>query len=72
MKVTEVNIGNHVHIYRMLMRPPTPGALPGDGLIQVDDRCGFSEKSGHHYWGTVEYIRELTKEELEHYDMEEA
>lgn len=70
--MTEINIGNPMHIYRMLMRPPVPGALPRDGLIRVDDNCGYSPKTRHHYWGTAEYKRKLTKEELDNYEMEEA
>lgn len=54
--------------YAMLMRPPYPGALPKDGLIEVD----FNEfkLNGWHCWGTAVYGRELTEEEMLHYDME--
>lgn len=55
--------------YSTLLRPPGPGAVPRDGLKD----CGYTEHttpSGHHAWGWAEYSRELTPEELHHYDME--
>ena len=62
---------NERHCYAMLMRPPAPGALPWEGLVNVDMNEG-EMVSGHHYWGIAVYDRNLTKEELEHYDMEEV
>ena len=55
--------------YMCLMRPPMPGAIPKNGLDSVDFRDGCS-LSGHHYWGHAVYTRELTKEEIDHYDLE--
>ena len=57
-------------IYRCRMRPPSPGAVPMDGLIN----CDFTEKislQGNHYWGTVTYNRRLTKKEVAEYELEE-
>ena len=62
---------NAVFRYALLMRPPAPGALPGNGLIHVSFMPGKTA-SGHHYWGIAHYDRQLTKDELEHYDMEEC
>ena len=57
--------------YRALMRPPGPGAVPRDGL--VESRCIESiSPSGHHVWGWVVYNRYLTDEEINHYDLEFA
>ena len=57
--------------YRCLMRPPMPGAVPREGLNAVWFDEGETP-SGHHYWGTAVYIRELTEEEISHYDLEVA
>lgn len=56
--------------YLCLMRPPCPGAVPREGLIQSDGRVGYSMSSGHHYLGRVVYDRELTEDEIRHYDLE--
>ena len=56
--------------YLCLMRPPMPGAVPIDGLIQCDDKEGRSMESGHHYWGRVVYSRKLTEGEIRHFDLE--
>ena len=58
-----------MHVYGTRLRPPDIGCVPMDGLKEV----GFQEfeKGGRHYWGTASYDRELTKEETEHYDMDE-
>ena len=57
--------------YLCLMRPPTPGAIPKEGLDFVDFREGKS-LSGHHYWGHAVYNRKLSDEEIYHYDLEET
>ena len=57
--------------YYFLMRPPMPGAMPREGLTEV----GFDEgqaPSGHFSWGWAEYNRELTAEEVSHYDLEKG
>ena len=56
--------------YLCLMRPPYPGAVPRDGLVQVDFREGTSMESGHRYWGRVVYNRELSPEEVADYELE--
>ena len=55
--------------YATLMRPPQPGAIPRQGILEVCARTGIAP-SGHHAWGWVEYDRELTEEEVKHYDLE--
>ena len=35
--------------YMMLMRPPVPGAIPREGLVEVLDRESW--RNGRHYWG---------------------
>ena len=55
--------------YAALLRPPGPGAVPREGLTD----CGYDEirtPSGRHAWGWCIYGRELSPEEVEHYDLE--
>ena len=63
--------GDAYYSYALLMRPPAPGALPKEGLIHVSYLQGKTA-SGHYYWGSAEYNRRLTEEELKQYDMEEC
>lgn len=63
--------GEERFAYLCLMRPPTPGAIPRDGLEMVDFKEGQS-RTGHHYWGHAFYNRKLTEEEMRHYDLEET
>lgn len=56
------------YIYAMFQRPPGPGCQPMEGLFSVDTMESAVE--GRHSWGHATYIRELTAEETEHYDME--
>ena len=55
--------------YLFLLRPPTPGAMPKNGLKEIGFDEGFAP-SGHHYWGWAEYDRELSEEDVEYYDLE--
>ena len=59
------------YAYLCLMRPPTLGAVPKNGLDSVDFVYGESP-SGHHYWGHAIYNRKLSEKEMDHYDMEET
>lgn len=55
--------------YATLLRPPEPGAVPRDGLLQ----CGYSENltpSGRRSWGWAEYDHQLSTEDVAHYDLE--
>ena len=56
------------YCYLMRMRPPGPGAVPLEGLRMID--YDEEDKDGRHYWGHAYYKRELTKEEMEHYEMD--
>ena len=57
-----------MYVYGTWLRPPDIGCVPKEGLKEVS----FEELvfEGRHYWGTASYDRELTKAEIEHYDME--
>lgn len=57
-----------MYVYGTRLRPPDIGCVPKKGLIEVD--FNEFEANGRHYWGKAYYHRELTKEELEHYDMD--
>ena len=54
--------------YLMKMRPPTPGAMPREGLVRAEDRNIYIGL--RHYWGEAVYSRKLTESECDHYDME--
>jgi len=56
------------YVYKMILRPPDPGAVPREGLIRVDDVESW--KGSRRYWGHAVYDRRLSREETEHYDME--
>ena len=58
------------YVYLCLMRPPMPGAVQIDGLIQCEDKEGRSMENGHHYWGRVVYSRKLSGGEIRHFDLE--
>ena len=55
------------YVYKTVLRPPGPGAVPRDGLIRAD--CVESWQNNRHFWGHAVYNRRLTKEEMEHYDL---
>ena len=57
-----------MYVYGTRLRPPDIGCVPKEGLEGVDFH--EFEMAGQHYWGTAYYCRDLTKEELEHYDMD--
>ena len=57
-----------MYVYGTRLRPPGIGCVPRDGLKEVS--FAEFESVGRHYWGTASYDRELTAEELEHYDMD--
>lgn len=55
--------------YATLYRPPMPGAIPREGLLEV----GFDEitaPSGHHAWGWAEYNHKLSETEIRLYELE--
>lgn len=55
--------------YACLMRPPGPGAVPRDGLVE----CGYEQDvdpdTGQDYWGWCDYDRPLTKKEISSYEL---
>lgn len=57
-----------MYVYGTWLRPPDIGCVPKQGLKEV--RLAEFMADGRHYWGSAVYDRELTKEELDHYDME--
>ena len=57
-----------MYVYGTRLRPPDIGCVPKEGLIEVN--FNEFEAAGRHYWGKASYSRELTKEELRHYDMD--
>lgn len=55
--------------YAFLMRPPMPGAMPREGLIECMEIRG-SAPSGHSAWGWADYNRRLTDKEINDYELE--
>ena len=55
--------------YATLMRPPGPGAIPHNGLVEMKEISGTAP-SGHHAWGWADYNRYLTDQEIRDYELE--
>ena len=55
--------------YALLMRPPMPGAMTKNGLLECRDIKG-NTPSGHPAWGWAEYNRKLTDKEISDYELE--
>lgn len=55
--------------YAFLMRPPMPGAMPREGLIECKEIHGIAP-SGHRAWGWADYSRRLTEKEVQDYELE--
>lgn len=58
-----------IYRYGCPERPPVPGAVPRDGLINLFSADEPDEKCTNCRWGWVEYRRLLTAEEIEQYEL---
>lgn len=58
--------------YYTRFRPPMPGAVPRDGLKAIDDYGTRLEVQGIKAWGSADYTRPLTEEEIDHYELASA
>ena len=68
-KLVSIDLKPKTYSYLCRMRPPMPGAVPRDGLLEV--RYLTSEKGKlFQGWGIVTYDRKLTQEEADHYDLD--
>ena len=59
------------YVYYMLMRPPAPGAMPFDGLADLND---FGERTyvreiDRKAWGKLIYMRKLSDQEVEDFEL---
>lgn len=59
------------YVYYMLMRPPMPGAMPKDGLEDMND---FGDKMyvreiNREAWGKLIYKRRLSDEEVWNWEL---
>lgn len=59
------------YVYYMLMRPPMPGAMPIDGLVDLKD---FGDKAyvreiDREAWGKLVYMRKLSDEEVWNWEL---
>ena len=55
--------------YACLTRPPQPGSIPREGLVEAMSMYGEAP-SWHPSWGWATYRRRLTKDEEQQYDLE--
>ena len=55
--------------YLCLQRPPGPGAIPREGLIECQNMA-MRAPSGWDAWGWADYDRPLTPKETDRYELE--
>lgn len=58
-----------VYRYYTQFRPPMPGAIPREGLVQTADFDYKQSFNGIGAWGWAEYSRELTDKEVSDYEL---
>lgn len=58
-----------VYRYYCRFRPPMPGAIPKQGLVNLTSFDYRQSYDGIECWGWVEYDRELTKDEINDYEL---
>ena len=56
------------YVYGMRLRPAAPGAMPKEGLVQIDIGDAYSMR--RNYWGILTYDRQLTEKECDDYDLD--
>lgn len=56
------------YVYGMRLRPAAPGAMPKQGLEQIDPREAYL--NGIRYWCLLTYDRQLTEKECDDYDLD--
>ena len=54
--------------YACMYRPPSPGAIPRDGLVEVNHNRQAVVR-GRGIWGSATYDRELTAKETNDYEL---
>lgn len=57
--------------YWLILRPAMPGAIPTKGLENVVnyDHRTYEESIGRDVWGYLEYSEELSKSDIDDYDL---
>jgi hypothetical protein len=60
-----------VYTYFLRERPPTPGAIPKEGLIEVYEYPHpiYDPMDQHMIYGYANYDRRLTKDEIRQYEL---
>lgn len=58
-----------VYRYYCQFRPPMPGAIPRDGLVNIGDYDYPQSFDGISAWGFAEYNRPLTDKEISDYEL---
>lgn len=61
-----------IYCYFMTQRPPMPGAMPKEGLYEIEDYDAkkFVPEVGCTAYAKLYYGRELSKEEVKQYELE--
>ena len=55
--------------YLLLYRPPMPGGIPREGLIETEGWERREERYGTMCWGIAVYNRPLTEKEIRNYEL---
>lgn len=58
-----------VYRYYCQYRPPMPGAIPSDGLVNIASFDYKQSYNGVGCWGWAEYNRPLTEKEIGDYEL---
>lgn len=55
--------------YLTLNRPPMPGGIPREGLVEQEGFDQREQRYGYRCWGIVVYDRPLTDKEVKDYEL---
>ena len=60
-----------MYSYFMTQRPPMPGAMPRDGLVDIEeyDSREYRYEIMREAWAKLVYSRELTRQEMSDYEL---
>ena len=57
------------HTYMTLFRPPMPGAIPKENLLEVESFDERKPCGGKMAWGTATYSKPLTDKQISDYEL---
>lgn len=59
-----------IYAYYLTQRPATPGAMPMEGLLSVEDYSRpVADGKINRIWAKVSYLRELSEQEISDYEL---